>query len=140
MLGNNALPTTTSPGWQTGPDNQYGSQTETSDQCLRKHPRFPTNIRALLYCRHRFQTTVISDLSQGGARLTGALGIMPHDNVTIQLLNGREIKGTVLWWLNGHAGLAFKTPLAENDPLLLKAGLNRHPHSMPLPLAQANAA
>jgi hypothetical protein len=98
------------------------TQTGNGDQKQRQHQRFPTSLRAILYCRGQFQTTAIYDLSQGGAGLTGAFGVMPNDGVILQLLDGRQIDATVRWWVQGRCGLVFKQPLAENDILIQQAG------------------
>ena len=74
-------------------------------------------IRGLLYHGDRFQTTTIENLSSGGAGLNGAIGITPGDEVTIRLLDGREISGEVIWWLAGHCGVDFYTELKPDDPL-----------------------
>ena len=83
----------------------------------RKSPRTEVQIRAILYSRNTFQSSVISDLSVDGAGLYGAAGIAPGDAVTIKLLNGRELFGKVVWWLDGKCGVEFDRPLRENDPI-----------------------
>lgn len=98
------------------------TQTDNGDQKQRQHQRFPTSLRAILYCRGQFQTTAIHDLSQGGAGLTGAFGVMPNDGVILQLLDGRQIDATVRWWVQGRCGLVFIQPLAVNDTLIQQAG------------------
>ena len=79
--------------------------------------RVSVRFRGVLYHGDRFQTTTIENLSNGGAGLNGAVGIVPGDDVTIRLLNGRELSGEVIWWLAGHCGVAFDNELASDDPL-----------------------
>ncbi len=86
----------------------------------RRFARKTVSIRALLHCNGKFQTTTIEDLSQGGARLRGAEGISVGDIVLVELLNRRQLRGEVRWWLANQCGLSFTEGLADNDPLLLK--------------------
>ncbi len=80
--------------------------------------RIPVRIRGLLYHGGNYQTTIIDNISPRGVGLVGAMGIVPGDNIAIQLLNGRELSGKVMWWLADRCGIAFHQPLAESDPLL----------------------
>ncbi|MGI9411350.1 MAG: PilZ domain-containing protein [Hyphomicrobiaceae bacterium] len=86
----------------------------------RKAARFPVRIRAVLQTAQSFQSTIIQDLSLGGAGLDGAVGVVPGDRVSIELLDGRSITGRVKWWLAGKCGIAFDEPLDPNDPLFSK--------------------
>jgi PilZ domain len=88
---------------------------------LRRHKRCPTRIPALLDTGSRFQSTTIEDLSVGGAGLAGAYGVLPGDEIVLQLLNGRALAGTVRWWFLGRCGIAFRQQLASDDPLLIEA-------------------
>jgi hypothetical protein len=88
---------------------------------LRRHPRCPTRIAAILHKGTRFQSTTIEDVSCGGVGLAGAYGVLPGDDVTIELLNGRKLQATVRWWILGRCGVAFKNQLANDDPLLSQA-------------------
>ena len=83
----------------------------------RSKKRQSVHIRGVLYHGDRFQTTIIENLSSGGAGLNGAVGIAPGDEVTIRLLNGRQLSGEVIWWLAGHCGVGFYTELKTDDPL-----------------------
>jgi len=96
--------------------NSSGSEAD-ADR-LRKFSRQLVNIRAFLHFGGRFQSTLIRDLSQSGAGLRGAVGVIPGDRVNIELLDGRSISGKVKWWLAGNCGVAFDTALEDNDPLL----------------------
>ena len=87
----------------------------------RKAARFPVRIRAVLQTKQSFQSTIIQDLSLGGAGLSGAVGVVPGDRVSIELLDGRSITGQVRWWLAGQCGVAFDEPLDPNDPLFSKS-------------------
>ncbi|MEM8971625.1 MAG: PilZ domain-containing protein [Pseudomonadota bacterium] len=99
--------------------NSSGS--EPSADRLRKFSRQLVNMRAFLHFGGRFQSTLIRDLSQSGAGLRGAVGVIPGDRVSIELLDGRAIPGKVKWWLAGNCGVAFDTKLEANDPLLIGA-------------------
>ena len=103
-------------------------QLSATDELLRQSARANTTdrrnikrvsvcLRGVLYHGDRFQTTTIENLSNGGAGLNGAVGIAPGDDVTIRLLNGRELSGEVIWWLAGHCGVAFYDELDSNDTL-----------------------
>lgn len=94
---------------------------EPRESILRKFPRQPVHIRALLYKGETFQPTLLQDLSRGGAGLQGATGIVPGDKISIQFLDGRVVTGEIKWWLAGNCGAAFDTQLAEDDPLFKKA-------------------
>ncbi|MEM7748853.1 MAG: PilZ domain-containing protein, partial [Pseudomonadota bacterium] len=67
--------------------NSSGS--EPSADRLRKFSRQLVNMRAFLHFGGRFQSTLIRDLSQSGAGLRGAVGVIPGDRVSIELLDGR---------------------------------------------------
>lgn len=95
----------------------------------RIYQRHPTRLHAILFCRGKFQTTTIHDLSQGGAGLTGAFGVMPRDEVAIEFLNGKRLTAAVRWWVNGRCGIVFDIPLQADDPLLRKA-LKRSPQTL----------
>lgn len=86
---------------------------------LRRAPRHPVHIRALLHKGSSFQTTTITDLSSGGAGLESAVGIFPADMIEIELMDGRRIAGKVSWWLMGCCGVQFLEELASDDPLLI---------------------
>ncbi len=87
----------------------------------RKAARFPVRIRAVLQTAQSFQSTIIQDLSSLGAGLDGAVGVVPGDRVSIELLDGRSIKGHVRWWLAGKCGVVFDEPLDPRDPLFNKS-------------------
>ena len=87
----------------------------------RKSARYPVRIRAVLQTAQSFQSTIIQDLSLGGAGLDGAVGLVPGDQVSIELLDGRSISGRVKWWLAGKCGVAFDQPLDPSDPLFSKS-------------------
>jgi hypothetical protein len=89
---------------------------EKSVQPSRQHNRVRTNLRAVLYAGTTFQTTVIRDISLGGAGLSGAHGLFPGEPVTITLLNGASRSGIVRWWLGGCCGVQFDKFLTTDDP------------------------
>jgi hypothetical protein len=84
----------------------------------RAHPRVPTSIRALVQHKSRFQTALIRNVSHGGVGLVGTLSAHAGDDIEIQLLSGRQYKGKIRWWCNGHCGIALREALADDDPLL----------------------
>jgi hypothetical protein len=73
------------------------------------------HIACILHHCGRFQTTFIRDYSVAGVGLVGARGITIGDWITIELLSGEKITGTVSWWLAGRCGLMFDTPLEESS-------------------------
>lgn len=83
----------------------------------RRIERVPVHIRGILYHGDRFQTTMVENISTGGAGLNGAVGIAPGDDVTVRLVNGRELSGKVAWWLAGRCGITFHTKIHTDDPL-----------------------
>lgn len=87
----------------------------------REHDRVPTQIRAVLYLRQRFQSTTIRDISLGGVRLDGAVGLMPGDEVKVVLMTGHSKAGVVRWWLKGSCGVSFLTELESGDSFLQSA-------------------
>jgi PilZ domain len=96
---------------------------------LRRHNRFRTNIRAVLTHGDRFQTTILKDISRGGACLYGAYGAMPGDEISIDLCSGRRLDAVVRWWIYGHCGVAFTVELDGDDQLLSSA--RAEPRSQP---------
>lgn len=48
-----------------------------------------------------------------------ACGLRPGDAVSVQLFSNRTLSGSVLWSIAVYCGIAFATPLAEDDPVLL---------------------
>ena len=85
---------------------------------LRRHNRLKANIRAVLYCRNKFQTVTIRNISAGGAGIEGCNALLPNDKITIKLLNGRCIDAQVRWWLSGTCGVQFSQQLQQSDALL----------------------
>jgi PilZ domain-containing protein len=94
-------------------------QLELSKPSLRRFKRVPVQIRAVLYFRHRFAPVVIRDISRGGAGFESSASIHENDEVTLTLLNGRELAGRVRWWCNGYCGVQFNSALGQDDELLL---------------------
>jgi hypothetical protein len=89
----------------------------------RRHRRYATHIRAVLQGGGRSQSTIINDLSAGGAGLTSALGVESNDSVVLQLEDGRRIQGIVAWRISGCCGVQFDQELAAADPLLVEAAV-----------------
>ena len=107
----------------TGPINNERRSADQGDRTYsviverRRIERIPVRIRGVLYHREHFQTTTIENISTGGAGLNGAVGVVPGNEVTIRLINGRELSGEVVWWLAGRCGISFHAELDANDPL-----------------------
>jgi hypothetical protein len=101
------------------------SPTSATIRVLRRHPRLPTQLRAILATDRGFQPTTIRDVSRGGVGLAGAIGLLPGDLVEVQLLTGQRYKGQLRWWCNGHCGVAFDTAISDQDPLLMLAERRR---------------
>ena len=85
---------------------------------LRRHERVPSNIRAILYVKNRFQSVVLRNISRGGAGIGNCRHLIENDGVTISLLSGRRIEAKVRWWLAGVCGVQFKELLEPADVLL----------------------
>lgn len=83
----------------------------------RAHERLATDIDANLHLHGREQRIIIHDISHTGMKLKEAFGLMPGDDVTIELLSHREFNGTVVWVVAPYTGIAFDRPLAETDPV-----------------------
>ena len=47
-----------------------------------------------------------------------AYGLMPGDQIEIELMSGRELQGTIAWSVAAYCGVEFPTLLAEDDPVL----------------------
>jgi len=77
-----------------------------------------TWVHALLHCRGRTQSVVIRDVSLGGMKLEFAFGLVPGDEVEVELTSARKLQGTIAFSVAAYCGVAFPTPLAEDDPLL----------------------
>lgn len=87
-------------------------------QRLRRPDRHPTKLHAALYFRATFQPVIICDLSIDGAGLSGTPSMLPGENVTMRLINGRCLKATVRWWAQGKCGVTLSEQLEPSDPLL----------------------
>ena len=111
------------PRIEIAPDPVFGLKSlEPKDRdqtlSLRRHERVPSNIRAILYSKSRFQSVVIRNISRGGAGLGNCRHLIENDGVTISLLSGRRIEAKVRWWLAGVCGVQFKELLEPADVLL----------------------
>ena len=84
----------------------------------RRFGRHSAKLPALLYCHGRFQRVTIVNVSQGGARVEGAFGVMPPDKVKLELLDQRQLKGVAVWAIGAKLGIAFDAVLAADDALL----------------------
>jgi len=84
----------------------------------RRSRRRRTNIRAILSTATTFQSTTITDISTTGAGIKSATGVFPGDSVKLELLDGRVLPGTVVWWLMGACGIEFQNPISEDDKWL----------------------
>lgn len=85
----------------------------------RLHDRMSVQLRAFVHCHGVFKPTVVLNMSRGGAKLQDVFGLMPRDNVEIELLSGRRIPARIVWVMAGRCGVAFSELLTEDDELLL---------------------
>ena len=84
----------------------------------RTFERRNTWVHASLASDGRTQSIVIRNISRGGMRIEFAYGLVPGDQVEIELTSGRKLAGTIVWSVAAYCGLEFPAPLAEDDPVL----------------------
>lgn len=72
-----------------------------------------------MHCHGRSQRVVIRRTSRQGMTVEFASGLRPHDLVRVQLFSNRTLSGVVVWSVAAYCGVAFDTPLADDDPVLL---------------------
>src|SRR5262245_10920619 len=88
-----------------------GSASRRSDrQSVHKH--------AILHAHDRTQSVLIRDISAGGMKIQNAFGLMPGDEVRVELLTRRGFAGKIAWSLPPFCGIKFDTVLDSDDPLL----------------------
>jgi hypothetical protein len=63
--------------------------------------------RATLHAAEQARSTLITDISAGGAGLDGAIGVLPGDKIEVGVVCGRQISGEVIWWITGCCGVKF---------------------------------
>lgn len=76
-------------------------------------------VPALLCFRGRAQSVSVRSVSRAGMTLEYACGLQAGEAVSVQLFSSRTLSGRVRWSLAAACGVAFATPLAEDDPVLL---------------------
>ena len=73
-------------------------------------------------CRILYRKAILSafakDISDGGIGLLRVPFLQNDDLVTVELDNGRQFKGSVVWCRDEAAGVRFERPLTASDPLL----------------------
>lgn len=77
-----------------------------------------TWVHAELRSHGRTQSVILRDVSRGGARLEFAYGLAPGDEIEIDLMSGRTLRGTVAWSVAAYCGVEFPSLLGEDDPVL----------------------
>jgi hypothetical protein len=82
---------------------------------LRVHQRIETHIPARLVRETGSQSTVIADISAFGAGLIGAHRVRINELVGIKLEDGRVIAARVRWQKGVRVGVAFLTPLPDDE-------------------------
>lgn len=82
-----------------------------------QHPN--AHLPALIHCHGRSQRVVIRRTSREGITVEHATGLRPQERVQVQLFSTRSLSAAVVWSVAGYCGVAFDTPLADDDPLLL---------------------
>ena len=85
----------------------------------RSFARHKTRWDAVLQIHGRFQRIIIHNVSQSGIKLKNAFGLVPGDAVSVELLSGRKLEGTVAWSVAPYTGIAFDDLLEEDDPALI---------------------
>ncbi len=84
----------------------------------RTFERRNTWVHALMHFGGRTQSVIIRDVSRGGIKIEFAYGLVPGDQIEIELTSGRKLEGTVAWSVAAYCGVEFPAPLAEDDPVL----------------------
>jgi hypothetical protein len=84
----------------------------------RTFERRSTWVNAVVHCEGHSQSVVIRDVSRGGMKIEFAYGLAPGDEISIELMSGRRLEGTVAWSLAAYCGVEFAAPLAEDDQVL----------------------
>ncbi len=84
----------------------------------RAFARLKTRWDAVLYIHGRFQNVIIHNISRSGMKLKNAFGLVPGDEVVVELLSHRTFDGTVVWSVAPYTGVAFTDFLDEDDPIL----------------------
>jgi hypothetical protein len=82
-----------------------------------QHPS--AELPALMHCHGRSQSVVIRRISREGMTVEYASGLKLGDPLMVQLFSNRTLAGSTVWSVAGYCGIAFDTPLADDDPLLL---------------------
>ena len=97
-----------------------------SVRALRQAHRTTVDVHAVIYSGLSVQSTIIRNLSEGGAGISGAYGLFPGSKVVIALVTGETRSGVVRWWLAGRCGIQFDQKLGTDDAFRL-AVLRRQP-------------
>jgi hypothetical protein len=87
------------------------------DGSLARGPRFTIDRVAKLAANLRIQTVSVSNISAGGARLTGTIGLAANMPVHLTLQPGQPLAGYVRWVEGDAAGISF-TPALDMRTLL----------------------
>jgi PilZ domain len=84
----------------------------------RTFERRNTWVYAVVHFKGRAQSVVIRDISRCGMKIEFVYGLMPGDQIRIELMSGCALQGTIAWSVAAYCGVEFPTLLAEDDPVL----------------------
>jgi PilZ domain len=84
----------------------------------RNFERRSTWVQAVVHFEDKHQSIIVRDVARGGIKIEFAYGLTAGDEISIELMSGRFLQGTVAWSLAAYCGVAFHTSLAEDDPVL----------------------
>ena len=84
----------------------------------RSFARRKTRWEAVLTVHGRFQRIIIHNISRSGMKLKNAFGLVPGDELMVEMVSGRKLTGTVMWSVAPYVGVAFDELLVDDDPLL----------------------
>lgn len=85
---------------------------------LRRHRRFLLNEQGVLFVDGVAHRVMVTDISKGGAGISGLNTPVASKKVLLRLHSGRELSCCVAWLREGRAGIRFLSELADNDPLI----------------------
>jgi hypothetical protein len=83
----------------------------------RRDRRIPIGVSVLIEHGRRRQRVTLSDVSINGIGLSSCPSITSGTAMSVELPNGRSLKGQVAWSSGGNIGLKFTEPMSESDPL-----------------------
>ncbi|OYU49181.1 MAG: hypothetical protein CFE31_07355 [Rhizobiales bacterium PAR1] len=75
--------------------------------------RKATRETAIITANGRRQQTQMVDISEGGVRIEVTPGLRVGEHVEVAWSSGASTKGSVVWMLGGHAGIAFGVKIGQ---------------------------